>query len=155
MPLSAASQYLEDNKGNMLAAMMARQNDLDEEFGGIENWVFKRVHGLDTIIAREFIPTQVARPMEAMASRARQMYCANITLRVIVELIEMLSHFDGWKLWKRNPRPADPVKAQEEFIDAWHFMLMLADYIGFDSESLYKAYFDKAEINAQRQQKEY
>lgn len=145
---SEAEEYLEENDGNMLAAMFSKQLDLDEEFSLIEDGVF-HVH------MGGRLPGRPHAPAEQMKKRARQMYAAILILRVIVELVEMLKHFDGWKLWKRAPRDAEPEKAQEEFVDAVHFVLELASYIGFDSESLYKAYFDKAAINKTRQEEKY
>lgn len=145
---SEAEVYLEDNDGNMLAAMFAKQLDLDEEFSSIEDRVFNTFTGGN-------LPGRPHAPFHHMLKRPRQMYAANLVLRIIVELVEMLKHFDGWKLWKRAPRDAEPGKAQEEFVDVVHFVLELASYIGFDSKTLYEAYFDKAAINTTRQEENY
>lgn len=85
--------------------------------------------------------------------KAHAQYCE-------AELHEMLRELRFFKSWKQYNWTAEEEKerfdnAQEEFIDALHFMLNIAIALDLDSDSIFKLYCKKNQINHERQDNNY
>jgi dimeric dUTPase (all-alpha-NTP-PPase superfamily) len=76
------------------------------------------------------------------------------------ELHEMLRELPFFKSWKQYDWSPTETKerlknAQEEFIDAFHFMLNIALALGLDAEAIYRIYCYKNNVNHERQDNNY
>ena len=64
------------------------------------------------------------------------------------ELHELVDETD-WKPWTRQWN-INTDEARGEWIDAWHFMLNLANKLGMDADTIFRMYHDKARVNHAR-----
>jgi dimeric dUTPase (all-alpha-NTP-PPase superfamily) len=64
------------------------------------------------------------------------------------ETIEMLEE-TGWKPWSSSWH-INTAEARAEWIDAWHFMLNIANKLGMDEEMIFDMYGTKAAVNMAR-----
>ena len=63
--------------------------------------------------------------------------------------IHELTAETGWKPWSSSWH-INTEQARGEWIDAWHFMMNLANKLGMDAQMIYDMYEAKAEINRRR-----
>lgn len=69
------------------------------------------------------------------------------------ELHEVMAH-TNWKPWKKSAR-VNRVLMREEMVDAFHFFMNLMLISGMDVEDLMVGYYEKHEINRERQKSGY
>ena len=65
------------------------------------------------------------------------------------ELFELLEE-TGWKPWSSSWH-VDVEKCRKEWIDAWHFLMNLANKLDMTETMIYRMYVEKHEVNRQRQ----
>lgn len=75
-------------------------------------------------------------------------YIKDMVLATTDELHELLAE-TGWKPWSTSWH-VNVEAARGEWIDAWHFMMNLANKLGMTEEMIADMYERKAEINRQR-----
>lgn len=72
----------------------------------------------------------------------------------VEELYEAINHLKN-KPWKQTDCDTDVEAFKEELADAWHFFIELHIIAGLDPIDVFRAYFQKAFINAHRQNSGY
>lgn len=80
----------------------------------------------------------------------------NISLNVLAltdELHELLKE-TGWKPWATS-RHINRMEAQQELVDAWHFMMNLMLHLDMSAEDLWMGYHQKHKVNFMRQEEGY
>lgn len=80
--------------------------------------------------------------------RASCEYIKDMSLATMDEIHELLGEV-GWKPWATS-RHINVESARREWIDAWHFMMNLANKLGMDEEMISRMYYQKAAINLAR-----
>lgn len=96
-----------------------------------------------------------------MTTEEKTAYIKEYSLHLINELGEMLHELPFFKPWKNySDMTVEEVEDQQdkgrgEFIDAWHFMLNIALALDFTGEELAAAYYEKHQINNERQDNGY
>ena len=74
---------------------------------------------------------------------------------LIAELGEILEENQKWKHWRRNPPPADYNNLLTEVVDAFHFLINITLFLGFDSNDVYDRFIEKNKENIGRQNSNY
>ena len=80
-------------------------------------------------------------------------YLKDMALATLDEVHELLGEI-GWKPWASS-KHINTEEARGEWIDAWHFMMNMANKLGMDETMIQTMYYAKAEINLQRIQDGY
>ena len=75
-------------------------------------------------------------------------YIKDMTLAAMDELHELLGEV-GWKPWATS-KHVHVDEARGEWIDAWHFMMNLANTLGMTEDMIVEMYYAKAHINKKR-----
>lgn len=75
-------------------------------------------------------------------------YIKDMSLAALDEIHELLNEV-GWKPWATS-RHINVVAARGEWIDAWHFMMNLANKLDMDEDLIYNMYYAKAAKNKAR-----
>ena len=71
-------------------------------------------------------------------------------LALMVEVGEMMNEVKSFKFWSSKP-PSHHTVILDEFCDTLHFMLSLANQLGFSAEDIEMAYEKKNKVNFERQ----
>jgi dimeric dUTPase (all-alpha-NTP-PPase superfamily) len=74
---------------------------------------------------------------------------------LIGEIGEILEEFQAWKAWRKNPPDYDREKLLLEVVDAYHFIINIALYLGFDADDIYDSFTKKNKVNHNRQDDNY
>lgn len=74
---------------------------------------------------------------------------------LVAELGEILEENQKWKSWRKNPPPVDYDNLLTEVVDAFHFMINIALFLGFDSDDVYNRFIEKNRENIKRQDSNY
>ena len=77
-----------------------------------------------------------------------------VILAGITEFTELLQELP-WKPWKKKSPGADRAKVLEEYVDVFHFWLLLGNELGFTPEEVEAAFLAKDAKNWKRQQDGY
>ena len=72
---------------------------------------------------------------------------------MVHEAIE-LQRLTNWKWWKK-PTKFDQIRAREEVIDLWHFLVQTSIELGMTPNEILDEYLKKNQINKERQEKGY
>ena len=75
-------------------------------------------------------------------------YLKDMALATLDEIHELLGEF-GWKPWASS-RHINVEAARGEWIDAWHFMMNMANKLDMTEEMIQTLYYAKAAINLER-----
>lgn len=74
---------------------------------------------------------------------------------IIAELGEVLEEQQGWKDWKKHPKPVNKENLDTEIADIWHFVINLTLYLGYDAKELMDCFMKKNATNHVRQDNNY
>jgi len=74
---------------------------------------------------------------------------------LIAEIGEILELNQKWKSWKKNPAEYNRKEMLFEIVDAFHFLINIALFSGFDADKIFDAFLNKNKINHERQDKNY
>ena len=74
---------------------------------------------------------------------------------LIAELGEILEENQKWKCWRKNPPPVNYDNLLTELVDAFHFLINIALFLGFDSHDIYARFLEKNKKNIKRQDSDY
>jgi len=74
---------------------------------------------------------------------------------LIAELGEILEENQKWKCWRKNPPPVDYDNLLAEVVDAFHFLINITLFLGFDSSDVYSRFIEKNQKNIERQNNNY
>jgi len=78
----------------------------------------------------------------------------SLILALVVEIGEMANEIRAFKYWsKKAPSPKEVVL--DEFVDCLHFMLSIANQLGFSEKDIEEAYDKKNAVNFERQRSGY
>lgn len=80
-------------------------------------------------------------------------YMKDMSTALCAEVMELLEE-TGWKPWTTSWH-VNVEQARAEWIDAWHFMMNLANKLGMNSTMIEEMYGVKAEVNRQRIRNKY
>lgn len=81
-------------------------------------------------------------------------FVKEFSIHATQEMHEMLYEMPFFKPWQEYDS-TNLIKAKEEFIDMWHFILNIALGLGFTAEEIYEEYCKKNIINHKRQDNGY
>ncbi len=70
---------------------------------------------------------------------------------LVGELGEILEENQKWKSWRKNPPEVDYDNLLVEIADAFHFLINIALYLGFDADDVYSKFINKNKKNHVRQ----
>lgn len=74
---------------------------------------------------------------------------------IVAEIGEILEEVQGWKNWKKNPKPIDQKNLDTEVADLWHFVINLTLQLGYSAEDVYRVFVEKNKTNHIRQDNNY
>lgn len=74
---------------------------------------------------------------------------------LVAELGEILEENQKWKSWRKNPPPVNYENLLVEVVDAFHFLINIALFLGFDSNDIYNGFIKKNKKNIERQDNNY
>lgn len=74
---------------------------------------------------------------------------------LIAELGEILEENQKWKRWRKNSPCVDYENLLTEVVDAFHFLINIALFLGFDSNDVYDRFIEKNKKNIERQNSDY
>ncbi len=74
---------------------------------------------------------------------------------LIAELGEILKENQKWKCWRKNPPPVNYDNLLTEVVDAFHFLINITLFLGFDSNDVYDRFIKKNKKNIERQNSDY
>lgn len=74
---------------------------------------------------------------------------------LIAELGEILEENQKWKSWRKNPPSVNYDNLLTEVVDAFHFMINITLFLGFDSHDIYARFLEKNKKNIERQNSNY
>lgn len=77
---------------------------------------------------------------------------------LVSEASEIFQLDDRWKHWKSNPKfdvKKDKEAKLEEIADAFHCLINICLYSGFDEKEVFEAFIKKNDINFERQRSDY
>lgn len=84
----------------------------------------------------------------ATESQIKCEYVKDMAFAGIAEIMELLDE-TGWKPWTTSWH-INIDAARAEWIDAWHFMMNIANILGMDAQMIEAMYEQKAEVNRRR-----
>lgn len=74
---------------------------------------------------------------------------------LIAELGEILEENQKWKNWRKKVPSVDYENLLIEIVDAFHFLINITLFLGFDSHDVYNKFIEKNKENNERQNKGY
>jgi len=74
---------------------------------------------------------------------------------LIAEIGEILEENQKWKPWRKNPPRVDYENLLTEVVDAFHFLINISLFLGFDSRDVYERFIEKNKKNFERQKNSY
>ena len=99
--------------------------------------------------------------ISSMSTEEKTAFIKEHSIHATQELHEMLYELPYFKPWKDYSQITDNeiedqiLKAREEFIDLWHFVLNIALALDLDAHSIYYGYIKKNHENHKRQDEHY
>lgn len=135
-----ALAHLPDSNIGMLNIIFARQAELMEKYGPIEQlngaWVpDDRLHG-------------------DLDHRGIQSRIKDMSQRMVEELMEAMNTLKN-KPWKQDFKPTNVDHFYEEIADTLHFFVELCIISGMDASDLFSFYMRKSDVNKFRQRSGY
>lgn len=117
------------------------------------------VNYLDVMFTKQFELQQRLNNLPNMSSKqdSTEFIRKNI-LYTIDELSEMcreLKHYKHWKNYDDFNEGVRASKAEEEYIDAFHFFMNIGIGLGMDAHKIFEVYLDKNKENHARQDRGY
>lgn len=85
--------------------------------------------------------------------RSKELRVSALCTAIVHEAVE-LQRLTSWKWWKK-PSRFNVLKAKEELVDIWHFMIQVAIELEMTPDELLDEYRNKNMINRKRQEEGY
>ena len=74
---------------------------------------------------------------------------------LVAELGEILEENQKWKSWRKKVPSVNYENLLVEVVDAFHFLINIALFLGFDSNDVYNKFIEKNKENNERQNRDY
>ena len=71
------------------------------------------------------------------------------------ELGEILEENQKWKNWRKKVPPVNYENLLVEVVDAFHFLINIALFLGFGADEVYSKFIEKNKENLHRQNNNY